>query len=264
METRWVEGRAGRIEVRHLSANGPDVLLVHGAWSSSWYWEEHFMAYLAERGFSVSALNLRAHGKSAGRFRWSSLGDYVSDVRAVAETLDDPIIVGHSLGGFITQRYVHLHGARAAALLASVPHFGAWKALWKVVSQHPGAFLRTMARLNLLEVVAREDAGRALLYSRGPDQTDKDHFLQHRYDESFRIFIDLLVQPILKPWPKDMPKFVMGAENDQLFSPADVKGTARHHRTEATFIAGASHMLMVDDQWEEAASALTNWLESLS
>ena len=263
METRWLEGAAGPLQVKYLPASGPQVLLVHGAWSSSWYWEEHFMPFLAAEGFAVTALNLRAHGASAGRFRWSSLNDYIDDLRRVAEGLDDPVIVGHSLGGFITQSYVNRYGARAAALLASVPHYGAWKSLLRVAFGHPGALFRTLFSLNLRGVLAHPGDARSLLYSRGPAQTDKDALLRHRYDESFRVLLDLLVQPLTRPWPVALPKLILGAGEDRLFSPAEVRATARFHGTEAQIIPGASHMLMVDDDWPEAARLLSTWLKSL-
>ena len=279
METRWVQGGAGRLEVKHLAANrastrlsgggvgagkgGLDVLLVHGAWSSSWYWEAHFMPFLAAQGFGVTALNLRAHGGSEGNFRWASLADYISDVRHVAETLDNPVIIGHSLGGFITQHYVNRYGARAAALLASVPHFGLWSALPRVVIGYPGALFRTLGSLNLRGVVAHTGDARSLLYARGPTQADKDPFLPALQDESIRILLDLLIQPVSKPWPAALPKLVLGGSQDRLFPPAAVTATARFHGTVAHMIPTASHMLMDDDPWQDAAERLSDWLRSL-
>ena len=102
-------------------SDAPPLLFVHGAGHGAWCWAEHFLDFFAEHGFDSYALSLRGHGRSGGRERlpWTSIADYVSDAEQVAAGLPrDPVLVGHSLGGRVVQKYLEAHEAPAAVLLA--------------------------------------------------------------------------------------------------------------------------------------------------
>jgi fatty-acyl-CoA synthase len=239
-----------------------DLLFVHGAWSSSWYWESFFLPWFAQRGFRARAVSLRGHGESEGRVRWSSIRDYVDDVAAAAQGLTDPVLIGHSMGGFVAQKYAARHGMRALALLASVPPSGAWHALRRIIAERPMAFLRTVATLDLYGAVADAETARGLLFSRDASRTDKDHLLQRLKSESFRAFLDMLFSPVLgRRLSNEVPVAVIGAEFDQLISTANNEATARFYGVDPQVLPLASHMLMVDDRWSDAAMLIENWLE---
>ena len=108
-------------------SDAPPLLFVHGAGHGAWCWAEHFLDFFAEHGFDSYALSLRGHGESGGRerLRWTSIADYVSDVEQVAAGLPrEPVLVGHSLGGRVVQKYLEAHEAPAAVLLAPPPRAG--------------------------------------------------------------------------------------------------------------------------------------------
>jgi acyl-CoA synthetase (AMP-forming)/AMP-acid ligase II/pimeloyl-ACP methyl ester carboxylesterase len=266
VETEQLRGAAGVLSIVTVqnaqTAPRGDILFVHGAWSSSWYWENFFMPWFADRGYRCRAVSLRGHGGSDGRVRWASISNYVADVAVAAEGLDNPIIVGHSMGGYIAQKYASKYPVRAVALLASVPPSGAWHALHRIVTERPRAFIRTIATLDLYGVVADPETARALLFSRDESRTDRDHLLKHLKSESFRGFIDMLINPVCKHIPKGVPVAVIGAEFDQIISDANLRETARFHGVEPITLPMASHMLTVDDRWRDAATILENWLSS--
>src|ERR1700744_1229308 len=99
------------------------LLFVHGAWHAAWCWNENFLGFFADKGYRAVALSLRNHGNSAKRSpRRSSVGDWVDDVASVADSLGaPPVVIGHSMGGFVVQKYLETHGAPAGVLLASIP-----------------------------------------------------------------------------------------------------------------------------------------------
>ena len=100
-----------------LSSPRPTPLLfVHGAWHGAWCWTEHFLPYFSAKGYACYALNLRGHGRSSikGSVRFVRIADYVADVEEVAARIPaPPVLVGHSMGGFITQKYLERHHAPA-------------------------------------------------------------------------------------------------------------------------------------------------------
>src|ERR1700756_1113249 len=97
------------------------LLFVHGAWHAAWCWDEHFLDFFADSGFRAVALSLRNHGDSQRRKpRTCSMVDYVNDVDSVAATLPTkPVVIGHSMGGLVVQKYLEKHSAPAGVLLAS-------------------------------------------------------------------------------------------------------------------------------------------------
>jgi len=70
----------------------PPLLFVHGAWHGAWCWEEHFLRYFGDRGWSVKAIDVRGHGSAPGRerLRWTRIAEYVADVAEAAAALPEP------------------------------------------------------------------------------------------------------------------------------------------------------------------------------
>ena len=88
------------------------LLFVHGACHGAWCWAEHFLDYFAAHGHSSYAVSLRGHGESDGKdvVQWASVKDYVADVARVADGLPrPPVLIGHSLGGLVVQKYLEHH-----------------------------------------------------------------------------------------------------------------------------------------------------------
>src|SRR3984885_3925150 len=84
------------------------LLFVHGGWHGAWCWDEHFLDFFADAGYRAIALSVRGHGNSPTTKPLSrcSVADYVEDLRSVADGLSTrPVLIGHSMGGFIVQMY---------------------------------------------------------------------------------------------------------------------------------------------------------------
>src|SRR5262245_20695491 len=85
------------------------LLFIHGMLHGAWCWDVNFLDYFAQHGFAAYAVNLRGHGNSEGRqkLRWARIADFVEDVADVARKLPSPpILIGHSMGGSIIQKYL--------------------------------------------------------------------------------------------------------------------------------------------------------------
>lgn len=133
------------------------LLFVHGAWHGAWCWVEHFLDYFAQRGFAVHAVSLRGHGASEGRdrLRWTRLAEYVEDVAQIAGQLPSPLVViGHSMGGGVVQKYLENHPAPAGVLLASMPPAGVLATTLRIARRHPLEFIRVNLQLSLYPLVS--------------------------------------------------------------------------------------------------------------
>jgi pimeloyl-ACP methyl ester carboxylesterase len=143
------------------------VVFVHGAFTGAWCWNEHFLTWFADQGFETISFSLRGHGGSGGRELRSlaSIDDYVEDLETVVDTLGQkPILIGHSMGGYIIQKYLEKHKATAAVLMASVPPEGLLASNTMMAMAQPDLYLQ-MFWLQAIgpHTLLRDRLGRAML-----------------------------------------------------------------------------------------------------
>ena len=251
-----------KLEVRHFDAIGPKkatLLFIHGAWLSAWNWEPFFIPYFTNLGYECTALSLRGHGNSQGSLNFSITSDYVADVHEVAQSLDSPILIGHSLGGLIAQLYAAQYPVRGLALLASVPPAGLMGITLRTAISHPLKLLKCFATWSLFPIVEDKDIARALLFSRGPTQNDKDSYVARLKSESFLAFITGLLPVSRKAAANATKKLVIGAKEDRAFTKKEMMQTANFYGVDPHFVEG-SHMLMLEDSWHETAALIEQWL----
>lgn len=246
------------------SARLHTLLFVHGAWHGAWCWAEHFLPYFTAEGYRCLAVSLRGHGASpGGKLRWTSIADYVDDVRSLVDSLDaEPILVGHSMGGLVVQRYLEGRDAPAAVLLASAPVNGVLAATLRVARRHPLRFLRVNLTMSLWPLVDSPDLAREQFFSASLPSADVARYHGMLQDESYRAYIDMLVR---RPRPNRVktPLLVIGGAADGLFSPDEVEATARAYGTEAVIVDELAHDAMLDTNWKAAAEALRDGLDDL-
>ena len=102
-----------------------EVLLVHGANEHVGRYG-HLVAGLNEAGFSVTAVDLRGHGKSYGKrghvLAWS---DYCDDVRTAAGVAGKPVfVIAHSMGGLVALDTLRAPGFDVRGVVLSNPLLG--------------------------------------------------------------------------------------------------------------------------------------------
>src|ERR1051326_9150027 len=126
-------------------AHTTPLLFIHGAWHGAWCWE-NFLPYFADCGYEVHALSLRGHGNSEGKenIRWYSVNDYVADVKQVINSFKQrPALIGHSMGGYIMQKYLETQDTPAGVLLASVPVTGTMGMMTRFLRRYPQTTLQS-------------------------------------------------------------------------------------------------------------------------
>lgn len=241
------------------------LLLVHGAWHGAWCWDQGFMAHLAERGFEVHALSLRGHGASEGaasirRFR---LADYVEDVACIARQLSaPPVVIGHSMGGAVVQKYLETHAAPAAVLMASVPPAGVLATTLRIHLRHPLKAMKMHALLSLYPLVESEALVREMFFSTALPEAQLADYAARLQNESYTAFLDMLVLNLSRPGKVGAPMQVLGAGRDAIFYPAEVEATARAYGTEAVMFANMAHDMMLEPGWTGVADAIAEWLKT--
>lgn len=232
------------------------ILFVHGAWHGAWCWEKYFMPYFAQHGYHTYALSLRGHAGTppVGSFRWTSIHDYVTDVaQAIRQLPHPPILVGHSMGGFIVQKYLEQHELPLAFLLASVPSFGAIKIVLKIIRHYPISFLQTGLQLRLFPIIKDRQITKRLLFSENVPAQLYQSYYNRLGDEAYRAFLDMLFLNLPQPQRVTSPVLVIGAANDWLIPLADVQTTATAYHTHAKIFPNMAHDIMLEPNWQLAA-----------
>jgi hypothetical protein len=251
------------VERRHETP----LLLVHGAWHGAWCWDGGFMDRLAGAGFEVHALSLRGHGGSPGRsqLRRHSTTDYVEDVATVVESLGTaPLLVGHSMGGWVVQHYLKDHQAAGAVLVASVPVTGTARFSARIARGYPGHFARFVLTASAWPVVETPELARHWFFSDAyPDEALHRHHAQLQ-DESFRAALDMLLLRRPDPAAVSCPMLVLAGEGDRIFSVAEEERTARAYGVEAEIFPGMAHNMMSDPGWEAVADRIASWAGSVA
>ena len=243
----------------------PSLLFVHGFWQAAWSWDEKILPGLAERGHHCIALSLRGHGESDGRVRGASVADYVDDVSAVASLLEvDPVIVGHSMGGFTSMHYLAGgHRARAVVLVSPVPRKGAWGATIKVAAAHPWRFLKANLTLDIGAVVETEQAAYNLLVSRSLPPSHITPYMERLERASYRVYLDMLFRrPDLSD--VDVPALVIGGAEDAFFTDEEWRDTARALGADLVVLDGVGHQPMWEDDGRLLVEHIDRFAASLT
>ncbi|KZB68227.1 alpha/beta hydrolase [Thalassospira lucentensis] len=241
------------------------VVFVHGAFTGAWCWNEHFLTWFADQGFETISFSLRGHGGSGGRELRSlaSIDDYVEDLETVVDTLcQKPILIGHSMGGYIIQKYLEKHKATAAVLMASVPPEGLLASNTMMAMAQPDLYLQ-MFWLQAIgpHTLLRDRLGRAML---SPDIAEDEGMIYfgRLETESHRALMDMMGgNPVFLSQTDLPPMLAIGARNDEIIQSEVVNHTARRLRADCVLLYNIAHAMMLDANWEKAASSIVEWLE---
>ena len=237
------------------------LLFVHGACHAAWCWDEGFLDYFADRGFRSAAMSLRGHGASSTDkpLRRCSMADFVDDVDTVAASLEKPpVVVGHSMGGFIVQRYLEKQRSPAGVLLASIPPRGIGATSLRFMRRHPLVGMRSNISRRP-EIAFQQPRTREGLFSAGTPQNIVDACADRVQTESPRALWTDATFRLPKPSRVAAPVLVLGGEHDGCFTPAEVHATARAYRTEADLFP-MGHNMMLEPGWPDVAARIESWL----
>lgn len=241
------------------------LLFVHGAWHGAWCWE-NFLPYFAEHGYEAHALSLRGHGNSEGRdgLRWHSAANgYVADVEQVVDQLGKaPVIIGHSMGGYITQKYLETHDAPAGVLLASVPVSGIFMMMMRFLRRRPMATLKALLLMNPWYFVNSPELVKEGFFSDDFPDNEFQRLVPYIQPESFGAALELTFSHLPRPKKVKTPLLVLAAENDRVFTLAEERATAKAYGTEAIVFPNMAHDMMLEKNWQSVADKILEWLQT--
>ncbi len=239
------------------------LLFIHGTLHTAACWDVHFLDYFAGHGYAAHALNLRGHGNSEGRekMRWTRIADFVEDVaNAVRQLPSPPILIGHSMGGFIIQHYMEDHDVPAAVLLSSASPAGLLPTAIRTAKREPWVFAKVNLTLSLKPMLATPELVGEAFFSKDLPKELLVKYWKQTQDDSFMAFLDMVALDLPKPEKVKTPLLVLGAARDNMIAPREVEATARAYHTHAEIIPDVAHNSMLEQRWESVAERILNWL----
>ena len=239
------------------------LLFIHGMMHGAWCWDAHFLGYFASHGFDAYAVNLRGHGNSEGRqsLRWARIADYVEDVAdTVGRLATPPVLIGHSMGGFVIQKYLEDHTAPGAVLLSSPSPRGLVGTALKIASRRPLVFAKVNLALSLLPVIATSQLTREAFLSQDFPEGELRAYQAQMQDESYMAFLDMVALDLPAPARVKSPVLVLGAGRDNMLERADIEATALAYQAEYEIIPDVAHDSMLETRWRSVADRILRWL----
>jgi pimeloyl-ACP methyl ester carboxylesterase len=242
----------------------PPILFVHGLWHGAWCWEEHFVPWFRERGYEARAITLRRHDqRHAPGLRRTRIKDYVEEVAAAAAKMTSPpVVVGHSMGGFVTQKYLEKHDAPAAVLVASVPPSGIMGATLRTAARHPLRLLAANLTWSLYGIVKTPERAREMFFGQELPAELVARYQSKMTDDAYFAYLDMLF--FVRPNAGEVrrtPLLVLGGDAGWTISSGDVAATAWKYGAELSTFPGA-HDLMLEPCWDKVAERIDAFIQT--
>ncbi len=241
------------------------ILLQHGAWHGSWCWEG-WLDYFSSLGYEAHAISWPGHGNSPLNKRHINLytmGNYVDTLAGeIGKISPTPIVVGHSMGATVLQKYLEKHQLPGAVLLASMPAKGSFPMILRFMRRHPLPCLKWLLTFNMYHWVATPELAQDLLLS---SDTTVDVAKLHKQlvNESQTLALPTLVPYFAKLNQAKTPVLVIAGDRDAIFTVAEERATAERYEAEFVVFEGQAHNLMIEPAWQQVADTIDDWITKL-
>jgi pimeloyl-ACP methyl ester carboxylesterase len=245
-------------------SQGPPLLFVHGACLAAWCWQDHFLEYFNQHDHRTFAVDLRGHGSSPGyeQLQDATIDDFVDDVSEVASGFAvPPVVIGHSMGGLIAQRFVQRCPVSGIVLLAPAPIRGMRRRGAALVRAHPLAFLKAAITRDMLKIYPDNQHVRYFMFSPETAENIVSNCRRRLQSESWRACMEMN-DPVSPPLNISCPMLVLGGELDHTVPVVEVIETGKAYQAQIRIFSGVGHNLMLEASWQAVADSIHGWLQT--
>lgn len=202
----------------------------------------------------------RPGSKPVGDIGKVRFGEYVDDARAVAEKLDNPVLVGSSSGGLVVQKLAEILDPPADVALTPAAPRGVFALATRELLF---AALRHAPEILLWRPLmpGKEEMVRLQLGVLPPRERDRVYGLQ--MPDSGRQTFDIAVAgfPVAASKVR-CPVLVVGAGEDRITPGRVVRKIAARYGADFRFHEGFAHVVTLEPGWERVAADVADWLDA--
>jgi len=248
------------------------LVFVHGACLDARCFDDALMPALAACGYEVHAVSLRYHETDRGYMQLnpSRIRDYVDDVWQVAQQFDTPpVLVGHSVGGYVAMKYIEYHTVSASILLSSIPVFGFSLVLYRTLKRYAVKHIWDFVsgKRNILRVSPDQFGTYCFtddVYEAMPREKLEMYYARLHL-ESFLVMFDMLGMDAIHPQQAHVaPMLVLGALYDILVTPEDIQRTAAAYGAEWDVFSNMAHDICREAGSHQTVERMDQWLMGLA
>ncbi|MEM7348664.1 MAG: alpha/beta hydrolase [Chloroflexota bacterium] len=239
------------------------ILMQHGMWHGAWCWSD-WQALFAKWGWESHAFSLPGHAGSPTQRPISlcTLDYYLSFLKAEVDRLETkPVLLGHSMGGALTQWYLNYVGDLPAAVLVApwVSHSMLLAGYLPMLRLDPLSSLLVASAWNATPMVRTPQRAASALISDGAHYTPEA--LYEKLGPESALVIYQHNPPFWTP-PEQVntPMLWLAGEQDALVIESEQRPSAKHYSADYLVIEQAAHNLMMEHNYEETAQAIHHWL----
>ena len=261
-----------------MTGAGTTIVLIHGFWVTPRSWEDWKARYEAAGhrvltpAYPGLEVEVEALNEDPAPIVELTVPKIIAHLSAVIDELDEqPILMGHSAGGVMTQLLMDRGYGACGVAVNSAPTEGV-----RVVplSQLKATFevLRNPANRHRAVGFSFEQWNYA--FTNGfPEERARELYERYHVPASGGIFWDNVLSNV-KPghqetWvdyhnDKRAPLLFISGEEDNLMPPSVQRSNAKHYKAEGTLtevkeFAGRAHLMPSQEGWEEVADYALDW-----
>ncbi len=242
------------------------LVLQHGMWHGAWCWQP-WQALLAEWGWESHAHSLPGHGRSPEQrpIRWCTLQYYYEFLNdEILRQERPPVLIGHSMGGALTQWYLKYGRSLPAAVLVApwTSHDMMTRTLGEVQwNLDPLGWLLCLATLSATPMVRNPQSAAACFITEGAILSPNE--LHARLGPESLLVLMQYTPPFWRPASPEAiatPLLWIAGEADAVLPERVERRSATYYGAEYHVVKGAGHDLMLERSYTETARMIHDWL----
>jgi len=242
------------------------IIMAHGMWHGAWCWAA-WQEILAQKGWESIAYSLPGHGKSPTQRSLTrcTLGYYLAFVRDEIKRLPQkPILLGHSMGGALSQWVLRYIDADLPAVLLVAPWMSHstmtdHKKLLGIIALDPPGMAMMFYKLNANSWVRTPQAAASKLLSKNAVISPEE--LQRQLSGESALVLFQHNPPFWHPTENiKTPMLLIAGEKDMVLSVEGLRKSAEHYNADFVVIPGAGHNIMMERSYRETAESIDDWL----
>ncbi|MCB9227797.1 MAG: alpha/beta hydrolase [Chitinophagales bacterium] len=238
------------------------IVFVHGAWHGAWCWEAFFIPFFKKQGFNCYTYNILKHDKPGDTkgINALSIANYVEQLEEIMIPFNNKaIIIAHSMGGLIVQKYLEKHPCKKVILLTPVPYYGVINTTLRFFTKKLYSYPALLS-FNLYKLVNTEPKASWAFFSKQIPLEKRLEYSQKLCSESFKAFLNMLFPNIKINYHTKIPMLIIAAENDVIFHVKEERKTAAYYNADFALIPNTAHDVMLDTNYQAVLDKMMEWL----
>jgi pimeloyl-ACP methyl ester carboxylesterase len=239
------------------------ILMQHGMWHGAWCWQR-WQELFAQWGWKSHAFSLPGHAGSPTQrpIRYCTLDYYLYFLKAEVDRLPcPPVLIGHSMGGAITQWYLKYVGKLPAVVFVGswVSHHAFRDWMFRVLWLDPRGCMLTLKEGTATAMIRTPQRAARMFITEGAIYSPEE--LHAKLGPESSLVMSQHQPPIWSP-PKDLelPMLWLDGEKDVLLSRRGARRSASFYGAKYVMVRGAGHDLMLERSYRRTAETIHDWL----